>query len=160
MPPEEVVEKQILTLGCCYIDSDVRTQVVQFNKTNEKYRIQIKDYSVYNTETDYEQAYTKLNTDIVSGNVPDILVLDSSLPLESYMSKGLFEDLYPYIDADEEMNRTDFLTSVFDAFSKDGKLYQLIPSFTVFTVVGKTADVGKETGWTLDDLNALMATKP
>ena len=160
VPPEEVVEKQILTLGCCYIDSDVRTQVVQFNKTNEKYRIQIKDYSVYNTETDYEQAYTKLNTDIVSGNVPDILVLDSSLPLESYMSKGLFEDLYPYIDADEEMNRTDFLTSVFDAFSKDGKLYQLIPSFTVFTVVGKTADVGKETGWTLDDLNALMATKP
>lgn len=160
IPPEEVVEKQLLTLGCCYIDSDVRRQVVQFNKTNEKYRIQIKDYSVYNTETDYTQAYTKLNSDIVSGNVPDILMLNSSLPVDSYMAKGLFEDLYPYIDADEEMDRSDYMTNIFEAFSNDGKLYQLIPSFTVFTVAAKTADVGEETGWTLDELNALMASKP
>lgn len=160
IPPEEVVEKKILTLGCCYIDSDVRRQVVQFNKTNEQYRIQIKDYSIYSTETDYMQAYTKLNSDIVSGNMPDILVLSSALPVDSYMAKGLFEDLYPYIDADEEMDKSDFMTNIFDAFSNDGKLYQLIPSFSVVTVAGKTADVGTESGWTLDDLNAVMASKP
>ena len=160
IPPEEVAEKKILTLGCCYIDSDVRRQVVQFNKTNEQYRIQIKDYSIYSTETDYMQAYTKLNSDIVSGNIPDILVLNSALPIDSYMAKGLFEDLYPYIDADEEMDKSDFMTNIFDAFSNDGKLYQLIPTFSVITVAGKTADVGTEPGWTLDDLNAVMGSKP
>lgn len=160
VPPEEVVEKKVLTLGACYLDEDVRRRVVQFNKTNEQYRIQIKDYSTYNTETDYSQSYTRLNTDIISGNMPDILVLNSSLPVESYMAKGLFEDLYTYIDADEEMDRSDFMTNIFEAFSTNGKLYQLIPSFTVLTVAGRTADVGKETGWTLDELNTVMAAKP
>ena len=160
VPPEEVVEKKVLTLGACYLDEDVRRRVVQFNKTNEQYRIQIKDYSTYNTETDYSQSYTRLNTDIISGNMPDILVLNSSLPVESYMAKGLFEDLYTYIDADEEMDRSDFMTNIFEAFSTNGKLYQLIPSFTVLTVAGRTADVGNETGWTLDELNAVMAVKP
>ncbi|MBQ6889076.1 MAG: extracellular solute-binding protein [Lachnospiraceae bacterium] len=160
VPPEEVADKQLLTLGCSYLDSDVRRQVVQFNKTNEKYRIQIKDYSIYNTETDYAQSFTKLNTDIVSGNIPDILVLNASLPIESYKAKGLFEDLYPYIDGDEEMDRTDFMTNIFDAFSDEGKLYQLVPSFSVLTVAGKTSEVGNGSGWTLDELNALMETKP
>lgn len=160
VPPEEVVDKKILTLGCAYIDSEVRSQVVQFNKTNQQYRIQIKDYSIYSTESDYLQAYTKLNTDIVSGNVPDILMLDSTLPVDSYMAKGLFEDLYPYIDADEEMDRDDFMTNIFDIFSNDGRLYQLVPCFSVFSVAGKTTDVGEEPGWTLDELNAVMASKP
>lgn len=160
VPPEEVVDKQILTLGCTYLDDDVRRQVVQFNKANEQYRIQIKDYSVYDTENDYTQSFSKLNTDIVSGNIPDILVLNDNLPVDSYIAKGLFEDLYPYIDADEEMDRSDFMTNIFDAYSVDGKLYQLAPTFSVVTVAGKTADVGEGPGWNLDELNALVASKP
>lgn len=160
VPPEEVVEKKVLTLGCTYLDDTVRRQVVKFNKENEQYRIQIKDYSKYNTEEDYSQCYIKLNADIVSGNVPDILVTDDNIPVESYIAKGLFEDLYPFIDADEEMERSDFMANVFDALSVDGKLYQLVPSFNVLTVAGKTSDVGEESGWTLDELNALAASKP
>lgn len=158
--PKEIKDKKLLTLACNYIDYNVRKHVVEFNKSNENYRIQIKDYSVYNTEDDYTQAYTKLNTDIVSGNVPDILQLNSSLPVESYIAKGLFEDLYPYIDADEELDRSKLLTNVMDAFSTDGKLYKLVPTFSVITVAGKTADVGTGSGWTLDELNALVQSKP
>lgn len=158
--PKDVKEKKVLTLACSYVDYSVRQQVIKFNKSNEDYRIQIKDYSVYNTEEDYTQSYTKLNTDIVSGNIPDILQLNSSLPVESYISKGLFEDLYPYIDGDEEMDRSDLLMDVMDAFATDGKLYKLVPSFSIITVAGKTADVGTESGWTLDDLNALVQSKP
>lgn len=158
--PADVKEKQILTLACNYIDYGVRKQVVNFNKNNDTYRIQIKDYSIYNTEDDYTQSYTRLNTDIVSGNIPDILQLNTSIPVESYIAKGLFEDLYPYIDSDREISRDDLLINVMDVFSTDGKLYKLVPSFSVMTVAGKTADVGEETGWTLDDLNALLASKP
>ncbi len=157
--PKDVKDKKILVLGCAYTDWDVRRRVVNFNKESDEYRIQIKDYSMYNTEEDYTQSYTQLNMDIVSGKVPDILMLNSSLPVESYLAKGLFEDLYPYIDGDAEINREDLLESVLETFSTDGKLYQLVPSFTVLTVAGKTANVGDAQGWTLDELNALMATK-
>lgn len=159
VPPEEVKEKKVLVLGCAYTDWDVRRQVVKFNKENEEYRIQIKDYSIYNTEEDYTQAYTQLNMDIVSGKVPDILMLNSSLPVDSYLAKGLFEDLYPFIDGDAEINRSDLLEEVLETFSTDGKLYQLIPTFSVFTLAGKASNVGTAEGWTLDELNALMETK-
>lgn len=102
----------------------------------------------------------KLNTDIVSGNVPDILVLNSQLPVNSYVAKGLFEDLYPFIDKDPDLERADYLPNILEAFSVDGKLYQLVPSFGIQTAVAKTSDVGPEPGWTLQDLKALMATKP
>jgi len=159
VPPEEVKDKKVLVLGCAYTDWDVRRQVVKFNKENEEYRIQIRDYSIYNTEEDYTQAYTQLNMDIVSGKVPDILMLNSSLPVDSYLAKGLFEDLYPFIDGDAEINRSDLLEGILETFSTDGKLYQLIPSFSVLTLAGKTSNVGAESGWTLDELNALVETK-
>lgn len=158
--PKDVADKTVLTLACCYLDWNVRKQVVEFNKKNEAYRIQITDYSQYNTDEDYSAGITKLNTDIVSGKMPDILLLDSNLPVESYAAKGLFEDLYPYIDGDNEINREDYFPNVLKAFESNGKLYRLAPRFIIYTVAGKTADVGKRTGWTLQDLNEVMASKP
>lgn len=158
--PEDIVEKTVLTLACNGVHWDVRNRVVQFNKSSEKYRIRVTDYSQYNTEEDYNAGTAKLNTDIASGNVPDILVLEDNLPIESYISKGLFEDLYPYIDKDEELNREKYFPNVLKAFETEGKLYQLVPSFSILTVGGKTRDVGAEPGWTLKELNAVLASKP
>lgn len=158
--PKDVVDKKVLTLACNDINWEIRKHVVEFNKTNPEYRIQITDYFQYNTEDDYTIGTTRLNTDIVSGKVPDILVLNENLPLESYMAKGLFEDLYPYIDKDDAFRREDFFPNVLKAYENNGKLYRLVPRFTVYTVTGKTADVGDRTGWTLQDLRDVMASKP
>ena len=87
-------------------------------------------------------------------------MLNENLPLESYMAKGLFEDLYPYIDKDDAFRREDFFPNVLKAYENNGKLYRLVPRFTVYTVTGKTADVGDRTGWTLQDLRDVMASKP
>ena len=143
--PKDVVDKKVLTLACNDINWEIRKHVVEFNKTNPEYRIQITDYFQYNTEDDYTIGTTRLNTDIVSGKVPDILVLNENLPLESYMAKGLFEDLYPYIDKDDAFRREDFFPNVLKAYENNGKLYRLVPRFTVYTVTGKTADVGDRT---------------
>lgn len=158
--PKDVKDKTVLTLACNYMDWNVRKHVVEFNKTNPDYRIRIVDYSQYNTDEDYTIGVTRLNTDIVSGKMPDILLLNNELPVESYKAKGLFEDLYPYMDKDEDIHREDYFPNVLKSYENDGKLYSLFPGFVVYTVVGKTSDVGSERGWTLDDLNALMATKP
>lgn len=157
--PSQIKDKQVLTLGCSYVDSDVRRHVVEYNKNNPNYRIKIMDYSIYNTENDYMAAITKLNTDIVAGNMPDILLLSSDMPINSYVAKGLLADFNPLIEADSEIHREDYLENIFDAVSADGKLYQLTPGFYVFTVFGKESIVGGKQGWTFDDLEKLLADK-
>ncbi len=158
--PKDVKDKVVLTLGCSSFGWDLRSHVVEFNKTNEEYRIVVEDYSRYNTDEDYTLGQAKLNTDIASGKVPDILVITEGMPVDSYVSKGLFEDLYPYIDGDGEMKRENFFSNVLELYETDGKLYRMVPSFRVYTVAGKTADVGSSSGWTVADLRKVMAGKP
>ncbi|MGI5899374.1 MAG: extracellular solute-binding protein [Christensenellales bacterium] len=159
--PKDVVEKTILTMAVQYLNYDVRRAIIAFNKSNEKYRITVNDYSMYNTEDNYSAGAEKLNTDLISGVVPDIIYVDSyNMPVDSFISKGMFADLYPLMDKDPNFNREDYLQNVFDAYSRDGKLYSIISSFNVYTVMGKASDVGTTMGWTMDDLNAIMAAKP
>ena len=70
VPAEEIGDRQILTLGCFYMDMDVKAQVVAFNKKSTTHRISVIDYSSFNTEEDYSLGMTRLNTDITSGNAP------------------------------------------------------------------------------------------
>ena len=159
--PKDIKDKKVITLACAGLDWDIRNSVVKFNKSNEEYRITIQDYaSLYNSESDYEAGITRLNTDIASGKVPDILVINDSMPVESYISKGLFEDLKPYIEKDEELDITNYMPNVLEAYSVDGKLYRLVPYYTINTLIAKTSDVGQERGWTVQDVNELMSTKP
>lgn len=163
LDPSEVKEKKVITLGCYYLDYNIKAHVIDFNKNNEEYRIAINDYSRYATPEDWRAGLTKLNTDIVSGNVPDILIVNGnnmSAAMDSYISKGLFADLYQFLDADEELPRDAFLSNVLEALSVNGKLYQLSPQFRIQTVFGKASDLGDRDTWTMDDLKAIVAGKP
>ncbi len=157
--PKDVKDKKILTLGCTYVDYRVRQQVVAFNKSSNEYRVKILDYSQYNSEDDYSAGLTKLNTDIVSGNTPDLMLLDVSMPSESYISKGVLKDLDGYFKKDEDLSKNKYLTNVMDAFKANGKMYMVIPSFSVYTVAARTADVGNQTGWTIADVENLAKKK-
>ena len=158
--PADVKDKAVLKLACYGNLWEIRPLVIAFNKSNENYRIQINDYQSYDEANDWTAGITRLNNDIISGNVPDILYLNDQMPVSSYISKGLFADLYPFIDGDADMKREDFMGNILEAYSVDGKLYQLVPSFNVVTVVGKTKFVGETPGWTLADLQALLPSLP
>lgn len=161
VPAEEIGERTLLTLGCFYLDGDVKNQVVEFNKKSTTHRISVIDYSTYNTEEDYSLGMTRLNTDITSGNTPDIILLQSyGMPIESYMAKGVFMDFYELMAEDSSFNKEDYLQNVFEAYEYKGKLYQLIPSFYINTFVGKTADVGEDFTWTMEEALALQAFMP
>jgi len=157
--PASIPDKKVLTLGVQWLDNDVRKRVVEFNKNSTEYRISIEDYNQYNTAEDYTAGAVKLNTDIAMGNAPDILCLTGDMPIASYMSKGLFVDLKTLIENDPELKMEDYMTEVIDAFSYEGKWYQLVPSYYLFTVWGKTADVGEEPGFTFDELKMLRSKK-
>ncbi len=161
VPPEEVKEKQVIVLAMADSNWNVRRSAISFNKENEDYRISIVDYgSLYATDDDYMAGLSRLNTDIASGKVPDIILLNYAMPVESYIGKGLFEDLKPYIEKDEELDINNFMPNIVEAYSVNGKMYSLVPSYSIHTILAKASDVGEERGWTVQEAMDLLASKP
>lgn len=152
-------KKTTLTLATMYLDASLRKQILKFNKSSDTCRITVRDYSEYNTDGDYEAGLTKMSTEIIAGNVPDMLDI-SQLPIGQYVSRGLLEDLYPYIDADAELSRDSFVPSILKALEINGGLYQVSPGFGIFTVIGRSDVVGNDMGWTLDQMTDCLATQP
>ena len=152
-----VPEKKELTLACMYLDWNMKSDIVEFNRTHDDLRIQVEDYSQYNTDDNYEAGLQKLNTEILSGKVPDILMTDQ-LPVDRYAAKGVLLDLWEFIDNDPELSREDLMTHLFDVMSIDGKLYEAVSSFGIVTVAGRTDIVGDRTNWTLQELQDTLAT--
>ena len=53
VPPEQVKDKTIITLGGIYVnDSDLQSMIIKFNKRSDEYRIRIVDYSSLITDGD------------------------------------------------------------------------------------------------------------
>lgn len=161
IPPEEVTPKYIITLATAYSSYEIRSAVIKFNRKSQEYRIQIKDYMDQEDFTDYTEVMDKINNDIIAGNMPDILLVNSEMPFDSYVSKGLFYDLYKLIDKDESFNKDDYFQNVLDALSVNGKLYSISPTFNINTVAIKSKFVEPgATGWTMGELQALLAKLP
>lgn len=159
VPADEVVDRYIMTMACYYTSNELRKHVVEFNRSHEEVRITLNDYSMYNSEEDYEAGINRLNSDILAGNVPDILVVPSSMDMGNYINKGLFADLYEFIEKDKDIDLEDYLSNIIALGEYDGKLYEMITQFSTITLVGKTSDVGEGYQWTYDDVNALVEKK-
>lgn len=156
----QLPEKTTLTYAAMGIGSSVRTQILNFNRNSDAYRIEVTDYSEYATDGDYTAGLTRLNTEILAGKVPDIISV-SGMPVRQYGAKGLLEDLWPYIEADTEIGGRDgVMERVFTAAEQDGKLYMIFDSFSINTVVGSRKMLGSRTSWTLDDLKEALASMP
>lgn len=159
--PADVKDKTVITLACNYLDWGVRMAVFDFNKANEEYKIVVEDYaSLYSDANDYMASMNRLNADIAAGKIPDIILLSYEMPVKSYISKGLFEDLIPYIENDPELSIDSYMPNVIDAFSVEGKMYQLVPYYSINTLVAKTSLVGEERGWTAGEVLDIMAKSP
>ncbi|MCR4771019.1 MAG: extracellular solute-binding protein [Oscillospiraceae bacterium] len=156
---DDAVEKYVINYAAVYLDNNLQDAIIEFNKQNSDFRIQFIDYSKYNSTDDYSAGIHQLNMDIISGKVPDILSLDE-LPFQTYASKGILLDMGAALASDPSFNRADYLENILDAPQYNGKSYSVIPSFSVYTIIGKSDYVGEEPGWTVDDLHALMEAHP
>ena len=157
--PKDIPDKKSIVLGCNYLGYDVKKRVIDFNKTNTNYRITIKDYSSYNTMSDYTLAQTQMNNDIISGNMPDIMIIENNQDISSWANKGLLADVKELIAKDAELSKVEFLQNVWDAFSINDKLYLVVPDFTVQTMAARKDMVGDRTGWTMTEFQQFMKTQ-
>ena len=159
LPYESVPQKETLTLACMYLDWYARDSIIDFNRKNDAVRLEVLDYSQYNTEEDYEAGLTKLNTEIMAGNVPDILCL-SQLPYTQLASKGLLADLYTFMENDPEIKKENYFENVLAALEVNGGLYSTCSTFQISSVMGAASVVGDTPGWNYDEFNAALASMP
>lgn len=146
-----VVNKTVLTFACMYLDWNMRDAIVKFNRASNTHRIVVRDYSEYNTDDDYTAGIQKLNTEMLSGKLPDMIDINTySMPIEQYAAKGFLTDLYELIDADADLSRESFVQPVLKALeSADGKLYQLPSTFAVSTAIALDKVAGDYDTWNL-----------
>ena len=153
-----VVNKTVLTFACMYLDWNMRDAIVKFNRASNTHRIVVRDYSEYNTDDDYTAGIQKLNTEMLSGKLPDMIDINTySMPIEQYAAKGFLTDLYELIDADADLSREDFVQPVLKALeSADGKLYQLPNTFAVSTAIALDKVAGDYDTWNLASVKDAM----
>lgn len=155
IPDDEITPKYVLTLSLGdYMSGDLKEQIFKFNRSNEEYRIQVVDYSIL-SDADTSGG-VRLNADLIAGNIPDILLVSDEMDFETFEDKGLFLDFYELIDNDPAFNRSDFLENVFKANEFKGKLYEMVPSFSLTSMAGKKEIVGDRTGWTVDEFLSVV----
>ncbi len=145
--PEDIPDKEVVILAGLTVGGGIKKRVVQYNRESDQYKIVLKEYG----------SYEDLNLDIVSGNMPDILIT-AGLPMKSYIAKGLIADAGMLIEEDRELSRADFLENVFGAYSVDGKLMYVVPSFTLSTMAAKSSLVGDGNGWTMERMKEVLGS--
>ncbi len=129
-PKDKFPQVQTLTLACFFIDGYLSQQIIEFNKNSSDLKIIAKDYSVFETHGDSMAGERKLLAEIGAGIVPDIFCSKRGLR-RSFIDRGLFIDLLPFIDADKELGGRDALVApVLKASLTDGKLYTLSAGFS------------------------------
>ncbi len=157
VPADQVKDKKIITMGSIYAANyKVKKHVLDFNKTNDEYKIRLIDYEQYLTDDDFTLPEKQFRNDILSGMGPDIILTANMYDPRVYMNKGVFEDLTPYMEK-AGINREDYLENILEAGSRDGKLYQLFPSFSLMCVEVKDSILEGKTGLTMQEAMDLEA---
>ena len=163
---QQVPVKQVLTLACFSDDSEetaakymgtanlytdeLMDAIVRFNNTDPEYKVEIKPVH-FKSEAERD----RLLIEIATGK--DIDLIDTSILPENAIKDGLLVDMLPYIDADTEISREDFIEPLFSAMLKKGGLYEYTDKFTMLTLIARKDQFSGREAWTVDSIRALMA---
>ena len=160
----EFADKTLITVAVVYSDSTFKSEVSSFNRSSDKYRIKINDYSEYYEWDEESEKYLntpskQLKLDIIAGNSPDMLYFSEPAAIKGLTGKGVFVDLYDFLGKDGGLSKDDLVPPVLKACEENGKLYSITPSLSMSTAAVKTKYCDKE-NWTIDDLIAAYNKLP
>lgn len=137
-------------------DSDtVREAAVGFQKNHPDVKVEFTTSGKQAGEVTSDDIRT-LNTELLSGNGADVLLLDG-LPVNAYIEKGILADLS---ETAEELMQTDsYLEPLLkNTAQKDGKIYGLPIKFGVPLIYGN--EDAKKALESLDSLKAFLENDP
>ena len=126
--------------------------VSRFNRTSDDYRIKLIPYS----SDDVSTANDKLYRDIISGEMPDMVLFGGSITADPFLKTGAFMDMYKFMDKDDTYTRDAFLPCVLEPLEVKGKLPYIVTNFSFETLAGLTDVIGDKTSWTVDEFAELV----
>lgn len=157
----ELQEKTALTYGYACLNSVTNSAIVKFNKTNPKYRIELKSYGDETMTPDEKKLM--LQKDIIAGKGPDIFDIGLFFSEEEryeLIEMGILEDLNPYFEKDSVIKRADYREDVLQVYGEQDKLYAVMPVFSLGFLAGRVSDLGEENAWTLEEMLAFIDKQP
>lgn len=139
-----------ITVGCLSTPYWLTEDVYKFNKSSEKFKIRVIEYS------QSEDDVGALNSVIATGDVPDIICVNDNMPIESYVNKGVFEDIESLFRGDAELSGSQYLENILDAYRVNGKMYFITPSFSLIGLVGSKKYFGDDPGVSISKIESLI----
>lgn len=152
----EIPQKEKLVLATYLSSPQLIEKVNYFNQKSQDYQIEIKAYckDTYSYE-EQKQAYTDMMLDDLTGKGADI-VDGYYFDPEFFAAKGMIEDLYPYLNADEDLKDVKFFDAVLEGNTVDGKLLAIPDTFGIETLVADSRVVGERGGIAVDEFMEVM----
>lgn len=121
-------------------NATVRQTLSQYQTANPTMYVEYEVGMGDGSSVTREDALKSLNTRIMAGEGPDVLILDN-MPVDSYIEKGMLKDISPLL---EEMNGEDGLfMNMVDAFRRDGHIYEVPCEVQMPFILGKSQDVAQ-----------------
>lgn len=117
-----------ITIYALEDNTEVRQAVSGFQKENPEYYVNFQVGMTGEDGVTAADALRTLNTDIMAGNGPDILLLDG-MPIDSYIEKGLLADMSDIIN--EASEKEEFFENITGAYAKDGAYYAVPTRFGI-----------------------------
>lgn len=142
--------KQRLTVYSLYENTLLKQAAALYHKAHPEISIDLQyEYSLYGSDVvDYDSVYKKLNTMLLGDDAPDLLVMDH-LNAESFISKGMLENLEDVIRPLEDSG--ELLSNITQAYAReDGTRYVVPLEFSFRLAMGR--DIPAESMCSLEAL--------
>ena len=146
----ELPKREHITYAALYLGHDIKAAIINFNKTNQKYRIIAKEYINMSEETDWQAAMIQFNTELASGRGADIIDLNN-VNFSLLAAKGALYDLTSFINS-KDFDKDDYFENVLDAYMFDGKRYGIMTGFAINALVGHETRLKGIDRWNVSEM--------
>lgn len=136
------VPDQIVKIYSLYDNQGMRQAIAKIQKENPSMQINYEAGLTGEDAVTVSDALRTLNTEIMAGKGPDILILDG-MPIEAYAQKGLLMDLKDLLDS--EYPQDTLFDNIARTYEKDGKICAVPTKFLIPVVQGPKEIVGQLT---------------
>lgn len=126
-----------LTIYSLTDDTFLRQVAAAFQKRYPDIYLNVETGMTGNDAVTSTDAVKNLNTEIMAGKGPDLLILDG-LPKETYVEKGMLEDISGIL------KKSGLLENISRCYTeKDGSIYAMPVKFGIPMIQGKAGDIDK-----------------
>ena len=148
--PAEHDGREVITIASDGSWDALAERVMEFNRTNEDFRIVLENV----------ENRTLFTTRLLAGDVPDAFFIANSITgtmdAETLGRAGYLADMYDYIDGDSVLSRDSFIPNILKAAEHDGVLWQLPECFNIDVMAADRSVASELTGLSFTQLRDIL----